>query len=105
MPDERPLRIHWSAPSYPSPFIEWCDHSERYGIESVNIPVFDVSAALKLAATVGAAASRIQFRIGWSADAELPSEFGQQLRDAWDTLDGRIIVHVHLAGDMSALDR
>src|SRR5262249_24573624 len=105
-----PIRFHWSpfinqdSPD-PARFIEFCRCADTTGVESVHVPmVSDLSQALELAVVAGAKTKHIRFRIGWDFNGVLASLLGQELKNAWATLRGRLVVHMSFCSDEAVLN-
>jgi hypothetical protein len=67
----------------------------------VNIPLFDFSAP-NLAVLEGSGTRHLGFRLNWVSGPGSPSDLGP-LKDLWDFLGGRLIVHTYFALDCDLL--
>ncbi|HEV2687746.1 MAG TPA: hypothetical protein VGV35_04305, partial [Bryobacteraceae bacterium] len=86
-------------------FIRICRDAEAAGIESVHVPIASpLSDALALATAAGTEVPHVGFRIGWHFDGVLASLVGRELKKAWETLGGRLIIHMSLGGDEPAVN-
>src|SRR5262249_17937534 len=100
-----PIRFHWSPSiNRSSPdaarFVDLCRYAEMMGVESVHVPIAgDLSQALELALVAGAETKRVRFRIGWDLNGVLASLLGQELKNAWATLRGRLVIHMSFDSD------
>ena len=97
---EPPIKIHWSPRADDgsldaAAFIDLCRCAEVCGFESVHIPVTsDLSTGFALASDAGRSTARLKFRIGWDFESVLASLFGREMKEAWETLDHRLIFHM-----------
>lgn len=99
-----PLRFHWSScpdgDTIDTEFVGLCRGAEAAGIESVHIPIgASLPDALALATVAGADTTLLRFRVGWDFGDLLASLRGSQLLEAWDSLGGRLIVHLRVTED------
>ena len=100
MQTEHPLRFHWSA--HPgdqvydqATFFRMSLDAETAGVESLRVPIAaDLSDALNLAVVVGRETTRVKFRVGGDFAEILRSLSGRELKEAWETLGARLIVHM-----------
>jgi hypothetical protein len=108
MPTDLPLTFHWSpslVDSAPDPetFTAACRAAEAAGFESVHVPArICFSEALRLATAAGNEALDIKFRIGWDFAGALASLRGAELKNAWEVLQGRVIVHMSFGSEEPA---
>ena len=94
------IRFHWSAPTFEASrgdFIRLCHEAENAGLESIHVPAAgSLTDALALAVAAGAETPRIRFRVGWDAASVLATLTGLELIKTWESLKGRIIIHMIL---------
>jgi alkanesulfonate monooxygenase SsuD/methylene tetrahydromethanopterin reductase-like flavin-dependent oxidoreductase (luciferase family) len=105
---ETPIQFHWSPlPDEGSRdaarFVDLCHCAEASGFASVHVPVTScLSDALALATVAGIGTNRVRFRIGWGVDGVLASRFGREMKEAWTTLQGRLIFHMSFGSEDAA---
>ena len=99
------IRFHWSPctnqdSADPARFVDLCRWAEMMGVESVHVPMAtDLRRALELAVVAGAETKHVRFRIGWDSNGVLASLLGQELKNAWATLRGRLVIHMRFDSD------
>jgi hypothetical protein len=85
---------------HPDAFVRKCRDAEAAGIESLHLPHTNcLSDALKLAVTAGQETSRLGFRVGRDFSGVMLSLTGRELREAFESLGGRLIVHMSFHGE------
>lgn len=105
---ETSIQFHWSplpdkCSRDAAQFVDLCRCAEASGFESVHVPVAsDLSDALALAIAAGVETNHIKFRIGWNFEEVLRSLFGRKMKEAWVTLQGRLIFHMNFDSEDAA---